>query len=114
MDAAFLLCFAGWCALALGMDRHHLDVFGSDASTRRLASLRACGWLVLLLSLALALQAPGVNAPPEPASLRATAWAVVCSLAAFSVAACLSWWPRHAPTLAPLALTVGLLLHASH
>lgn len=113
MVATFLWCFAGWCALALGMDRHHLDVFGTDASARRLAWLRACGWVVLLLSLALALQAPGASTPPETASLRATAWVVLCSLAALAVAACLTWRPRYAPTLAPLALSVGLLLHAS-
>lgn len=113
MVATFLWCFAGWCALALGMDRHHLDVFGTDASARRLAWLRACGWVVLLLSLALALQAQGASTPPETASLRATAWVVLCSLAALAVAACLTWRPRYAPTLAPLALAVGLLLHAS-
>ena len=110
MGSAYFLCLAGWSLLALGMDRHHLDAFGTEASARRLAWLQRAGWLVLLLSLALALWARQWDAALQTASLRATAWVVVCSLAAVSVVACLSAIPRHTPGLAPVALALGVLL----
>ena len=76
--SAFLLCFAAWSAIALGMDRHHEDATGREGAARSLQQLRRTGWLLLLLSLWLAAHpADGV-----PASLGVTAWAVALSMAA--------------------------------
>ena len=33
--SAFLLCFAAWSAIALGMDRHHEDALGQEGAARR-------------------------------------------------------------------------------
>jgi hypothetical protein len=109
--SAFLLCFAAWTALALGMDRHHADVRGRDAPLRQLQGLRGGGWLLLLLlllSLGLAAQSGS-----GPASLAVTAWAVALSLAALAVTALLTWWPRGLAVLAQLALCAGVLAAAS-
>ena len=101
--SAFLLCFAAWTALALGMDRHHAHARGRDASLRQLQGLRGGGWLLLLLALGRA-----VRSGSGPASLAVTAWAVALSLAAVSVTAAVTWQPRRAPLLAGVALVVGL------
>lgn len=105
--SAFLLCFAAWTALALGMDRHHADARGRDAPLRQLQGLRGGGWLLLLLSLGLAAQSGS-----GPASLAVTAWAVALSLAALAVTALLTWWPRRLAALAQLALCAGVLTAA--
>ena len=49
--SAFLLCFAAWSAIALGLDRHHEDATGREGAAHRLQQLRRAGWLLLLLSL---------------------------------------------------------------
>ena len=38
--SAFLFCFAAWLAMALGMDKHHEDALGREASPTRLRHLR--------------------------------------------------------------------------
>ena len=102
--SAFLLCFAAWSAIALGMDRHHEDATDREGAARRLQQLRRAGWLLLLLSLWLAAHpASGV-----PASLGVTAWAVALSVAAVAVTASVTWQPRRAPLLAGMALVAGL------
>ena len=102
--SAFLLCFAAWSALALGMDRHHEDATGREDAARSLQQLRRTGWLLLLLSLWLAAHPAG----GVPASLGVTAWAVALSVAAVSVTAAVTWQPRRAPLLAGMALVAGL------
>ena len=106
--SAFLLCFAAWAALALGMDRHHAEVRGRDAPLGQLQGLRAGGWLLLLLSLGLAAQSGS-----GPASLAVTAWAVALSLAALAVTALVTWWPHRLAALAQLAFCAGVLATAS-
>lgn len=102
--SAFLLCFAAWSAIALGMERHHEGATGREGTARRLQALRRVGWLLLLLSLWLAAHpADGV-----PASLGVTAWAVALSVAAMAVTATVTWQPRRAPRLAGVALVAGL------
>ncbi|MGN8001837.1 DUF3325 domain-containing protein [Acidovorax sp. 22279] len=102
--SAFLLCFAAWSAMALGMDRHHEDATGREGAAHRLQQLRRAGWLLLLLSLWLAAHpADGV-----PVSLGVTAWAVALSAAAVAVTATVTWQPRRTPLLARLALLAGL------
>lgn len=102
--SAFLLCFAAWSAIALGMDRHHEDATDREGAARRLQQLRRTGWLLLLLSLWLAAHpADGV-----PASLGVTAWTVALSVAAVAVTAAVTWQPRRTPLLAGMALVAGL------
>ena len=106
--SAFLLCFAAWSAIALGMDRHHEDALGQGATARHLQQLRRVGWLLLVLSLWLAARPSGNT----PASLGVTAWTVALSVAAVAVTATVTWQPRRAPALAAAALSAGLLAWA--
>lgn len=107
--SAFLLCFAAWSAIALGMDRHHEDALGHEGSMRRLVALRRSGWLLLVLSLWLAAAHPPGGVP---ASLGVTAWSVALSVAAVAVTATVTWQPRRTPELAGAALLAGLLARA--
>ena len=102
--SAFLLCFAAWSAIALGMDRHHEDATDREGAARRLQQLRRTGWLLLLLWLWLAAHPAG----GVPASLGVTAWTVALSVAAVAVTAAVTWQPRCAPLLAGVALVAGL------
>ena len=102
--SAFLLCFAAWSAIALGMDRHDEDATDREGAARRLQQLRLAGWLLLLLSLWLAAHPAG----GVPASLGVTAWTVALSVAAVAVTAAVTWQPRCAPLLAGVALVAGL------
>ena len=106
--SAFLLCFAAWAAIALGMDRHHADALGRDATARRLLQLRRGGWLLLALSLWMAARPVG----HVPASVGITAWTVALSLAAVAVTAAVTWRPQRTPALAGAALLAGLLAWA--
>src|SRR5690606_23009604 len=47
-----LLCLAGWCAMALGMDRHHEDALRRSATAPTLRRLRGAGWVLLAAALA--------------------------------------------------------------
>src|SRR3989344_4187114 len=107
--SAFLLCFAAWSAIALGMDRHHEDALGQEGAVRRLVALRRSGWLLLVLSLWLAAAHPPGGVP---ASLGVTAWSVALSVAAVAVTATVTWQPRRTPELAGAALLAGLLARA--
>lgn len=102
--SAFMLCFAAWSAIALGLDRHHEDATDREGAARRLQQLRRAGWLLLLLSLWLAAHPAG----GVPASLGVTAWAVALSVAAVAVTAAVTWQPRRTPLLAGMALVAGL------
>ena len=107
--SAFLLCFAAWSAIALGMDRHHEDALGHEGAVRRLAALRRSGWLLLVLSLWLATAHPPGGVP---ASLGVAAWAVALSMAAVAVTATVTWQPRRTPEMGGAALLAGLLARA--
>ena len=106
--SAFLLCFAAWSAIALGMDRHHQDALGREGSARHLLRLRRAGWLLLLLSLWLAARPSHAT----PTSLGVTAWAIALSVAAVAVTAMVTWQPRRAPAFAGGGLIAGLLAWA--
>lgn len=106
--SAFLLCFAAWSAIALGMDRHHADALGREGTAHQRTNLRCAGWLLLALSLWLTARPPG----EEPASLGVTVWAVALSAAALAVTATVTWQPRRTPALGAIALVAGLLARA--
>jgi len=103
--STFFLCFSAWSAIALGMDRHHEDVWGHEGTARQLLHLRRAGWLVLLFSLWLAARPADGG---TPASLGVAAWVVALSLSALAVTAAVTWLPRRAPALAGAALVGGL------
>jgi len=106
--ATFLLCFAAWSAIALGMDRHHENATGHEGTALRLQQLRCAGWLVLLFSLWLAAHPAG----GALASLGVAAWAAALSMAALAVTAAMTWRPRRTPLLAGAALVAGLAARA--
>ena len=76
-----LLCLAGWCAMALGMDRHHEDALRRSATAPTLQRLRGAGWVLLAAALA---HAVGWPAPTVPMGL--VWWSVALSLAALAAA----------------------------
>ena len=122
--SAFLLCFAAFTALALGMDRHYDDAFAPGGTAPRWARvqlrwlahpllhplyLRRAGWALLLLSLWLTAVAPGAGAALlPPMSLRIVAWVMALSVSAVAVTAVVTWQPQRAPTLAAIATVAGL------
>lgn len=106
--SAFLLCYAAWSAIALGMDRHHEDALGREGAAHHRRHLRHAGWLLLALSLWLAARPPG----EVPASLGVATWAVALSVAALAVTAAVTWQPRRTPALGAAALVAGLLARA--
>ena len=126
--SAFLLCFAAWTALALGMERHHEDAFGTtDPSPRHAplpglkhpwqhpAYLQRAGWALLVLSLWLAAGPSGPAGAPAgavPTSINVVAWVVALSVSAMAVTAVVTWQPRRAPALAAVALAAGLWAQA--
>lgn len=86
--AAALASYAGFACLALAMPRHWSSASGrrAGASPYR-SSLRTCGALLLLLSLALCVYRDG-------AAFGAVLWTVLISFAAVGVALTLAWRPR--------------------
>ena len=51
MLLALLLCYGGFTALCLSMDRHHAELLGRKPSARRRQLMKLGGWLLLALSL---------------------------------------------------------------
>ncbi len=107
--SAFLFCFAAWLAMALGMDKHHEDALGQEATATRLRTLRRVGWVILLASLWLATRTP----PGVPASIGVTVWAAALSVAAVAATAAVTWLPQRLPPLGAAALAAGLLAYFS-
>jgi len=108
MLADFLLCFAAWSALALSMDRHHEDAWpGSDTESapvaKRRHQLATTGWLLLALSLYLALALPADTSR----AMAAVVWSVALSLSAVAATAAATWIPQRLPALGLGALAVG-------
>lgn len=102
--SAFLLCLAGWLAIAMGMDKHHEGARARQAGPAHLRRWRQAGWLVLLASLWLAAQAH----TDRSAAVGATVWAVALSAAAVAATAAMTWAPRHAIPLASAALILAV------
>lgn len=100
------LSFTGLALLALSLDRHHRDAFGTCVPPARARSLRLAGWLAIGLSLAAAVFAEGANFGPVQ-------WVGSLTGAALAAVALLSYrpgWLRPAAMAAvPLAL-LSLLL----
>lgn len=113
MGADILLCFAGFAAWALAMDRHRADAWPEAPPASRLvapAALRWAGGVVLTASLFWALARP-----TSTAALAAVIWVGALTLGAIAVVAVLTWRPRWLPAMAMAGALLGaaLLLFSS-
>lgn len=97
MLLALLLCYGGFTALCLSMDRHYADLLGRKPSARRRQSMRVGGWLLLTLSLWTAVSATGWG-------LGLVEWFAVLMSSALLLVLLLPYRPRLALSLAALGL----------
>lgn len=99
------LCFSGFVALCLSIDRHHEQILGKRPHAATRLTLRLAGWLALATAAA-----PCIN--PLGVSVGLTLWAALLSVAALLQVLLLTYAPRF---IVPLALgapsfTLPLLL----
>ena len=97
MLLGFLLCYGGFTALCLSMDRHHGELLGRKPSVRRRQGMRIHGWLLLALSLWAAVSATGWG-------LGLVQWFAVLMLSALLLVLLLPYRPRLALSLAGVSL----------
>ncbi|MFO2462411.1 DUF3325 domain-containing protein [Pseudomonas sp. 15FMM2] len=97
MLLALLLCYAGFSALCLSMDRHHGELLHRKPSPRRRLVLRLGGWLLLLVSIWPAVHLAGW-------SRGLVEWCAVLMLSALLLVLLLPYRPRLALILAGAGL----------
>ena len=59
MLLALLLCYGGFSALCLSMDRHHAELLGRKPSAARRRALKVGGWSLLAISMWAAVASTG-------------------------------------------------------
>lgn len=103
---ALALCYAGWCLLCLGMERHHREFFGAAPSSRRRRRLRVGGWFALLLAFAISVHAIDWEFGPVlwvcALMLAALAWSLLLPFAAR--------WAVRLAWIAPVAMVLAVPL----
>ncbi|WP_338920622.1 DUF3325 domain-containing protein [Pseudomonas silesiensis] len=97
MLLGLLLCYGGFTALCLSMDRHHGELLGRKPSARRRQGMRISGWLLLALSLWAAVSAAGWG-------LGLVQWFAVLMLSGLLLVLLLPYRPRLALSLAGVSL----------
>lgn len=97
MLLACLLCYGGFTALCLSMDRHHAELLGRKPSDRQCLSLRLAGWLLLALSLWAAVAATRW-------AFGLVQWFAVLMLSALLLTGLMPYRPRMALSLAAAGL----------
>lgn len=97
MLLALMMCYAGFTALCLSTDRHHDELLHSKPSPARRLSLRAAGWLLLVLSIWPAVTVTGW-------SQGLVEWCAVLMLSALLLVLLLPYRPRLALILAGVGL----------
>ncbi|VVP72002.1 hypothetical protein PS918_01302 [Pseudomonas fluorescens] len=97
MLLACLLCYGGFTALCLSMDRHHAEWLGRTPSLPVRRRLKCAGWLLLGLSMWAAVSATGW-------ALGLVEWFAVLMLSALLLVMLLPYRPRLALWLAALGL----------
>lgn len=97
MLLALLLCYGGFTALCLSMDRHHSELLGRKPTLRRRQSLKLAGGLLLAVSLWPAVAATGWG-------LGLVQWFAVLMLSALLLVLLLPYRPRLALSLAGFSL----------
>ncbi|CAI8732836.1 DUF3325 domain-containing protein [Pseudomonas sp. IT-P171] len=100
MLLALLLCYGGFTALCLSMDRHHAELLGRKPSARRRQLMKLGGWLLLALSLWAALASTGWG-------LGLVEWFAVLMLSALLLVLLMPYRPRLVLSLAGLSLLVS-------
>ena len=95
-----LLCYGGFTALCLSMDRHHRDLLGGKPSPRRRQVLKVGGWLLLLVSLWVALALKGW-------ALGLVQWSAVLMASGLALVLLMPYRPRLALSLAALSLVLS-------
>ncbi|MET0847329.1 MAG: DUF3325 domain-containing protein [Pseudomonas sp.] len=97
MLLALLLCYGGFTALCLSMDRHHAELLGRKSSGRRRKAFRLSGWLLLAVSLWAAVSRAGWG-------LGLVEWFAVLMLSVLLLVLLMPYRPRLALALAGLSL----------
>lgn len=97
MLVAWLLSYAGFCALCLSLDRHCQDLFGRKPTAHQRLALRLGGWVLLGLSLVSAVMASGW-------SFGLVEWTAVLMGSALLLVLLLPYRPRVAFALAAASL----------
>lgn len=100
MLLALLLCYAGFTALCLSMDRHHTDLLGLKPSPQRRLALRTGGWILLFASLWPAVAAAGWGR-------GLVDWCAVLMLSALLLVLLMPYRPRLALGLAGISVLVS-------
>jgi len=99
------LCYAGFSALCLAMDRHHQDLLGAKPGRQRQWILRWVGGVLLALALGLLIAKAGW-------AMGLVRGLAVAMASAGVLVALLPYWPRAALALAagavPAALVAGV------
>lgn len=85
--AALLLSLGGFASLALSMPKHHRQVFRGEHTTLDVRIRRIVGWLLLGVSLVLAVIGEG-------AAVGIVLWTGGLTAGALSVTILLTYWPR--------------------
>lgn len=97
MLLASLLCYAGFTALCLSMDRHHADLLGRKPPRRLRLGLKLAGAILLALSFWAAVSVAGWG-------LGLVEWFAVLMLSALLLVLLLPYRPRLALALAAASL----------
>ncbi|VVN26452.1 hypothetical protein PS862_05459 [Pseudomonas fluorescens] len=97
MLLALLLCYGGFTALCLSMDRHHTQLLGRKPSALRRQGMKLGGWLLLALSMWAAVATTGWG-------LGLVQWFAVLMLSALLLVWLIPYRPRLALSLAGVGL----------
>lgn len=97
MVLAFMLCYGGFTALCLSMERHHAELLGRKPSARHRQGLKLGGWLLLGLSVWAAVFSTGWG-------LGLVEWFAVLMLSALLLVLLMPYRPRLALALAGLSV----------
>ncbi|WP_223450745.1 MULTISPECIES: DUF3325 domain-containing protein [unclassified Pseudomonas] len=100
MLLSLLLCYSGFTALCLSMDRHHAELLGGKPTAHRRRLLKLGGWLLLVLSLWAAVSSTGWG-------LGLVEWCAVLMLSALLLVLLMPYRPRLALSMAALSLLVS-------
>ncbi|MFU2327134.1 DUF3325 domain-containing protein [Pseudomonas sp. NFX98] len=102
MLLACLLCYAGFTALCLSMDRHHTELLGRKPTLVMRRRMKLAGWLLLAVSLWAAVSTTGW-------ALGLVEWFAVLMLSGLSLVMLMPYRPRLALALAGISLLASPL-----
>ncbi|MNV13600.1 hypothetical protein D3C71_1042480 [compost metagenome] len=102
MLLACLLCYGGFTALCLSMDRHHTELLGRKPTLVMRRRMKLAGWLLLAVSLWAAVSTTGW-------ALGLVEWFAVLMLSGLSLVLLMPYRPRLALALAGVSLLASPL-----